>query len=136
MARTPKPLQLHVIDGTRPHGAHGVEYTPLAELPPPPPTVGVHGRELWERFGRATHAAGLLQELDVFALEVLAVMWDRFQTAARSGDELNAASLQAMRTMFSEFGATPAARRKVGPSLESGKRTNPFSKFKRPAAAS
>lgn len=130
--RKPLPAHLHVIKGTATAERQpGVSYTPVTDFPPAPAHLNVDGAELWNTMGRELTTCGALQIVDLYALGQLAYMWQKHMAQARAGDDITATENIALKSLLSEFGATPSSRRRVGSAGdgEHGKK-NPFKKFK------
>ncbi len=136
----PKPKALLAAQGGRAkpgeveRRAGGVDYEPLAELPPPPGYLGPDGTELWNELGSQLVRAGVLQKPDLYMLRLLAGLWDRNQSAMRAGHEIFASDNSTIQRLLSEFGASPSSRRRVAPSGNEAKQ-NPFTKFRPQAVA-
>lgn len=135
--RKPYPTQLHIVRGTKPRQGGGdqePQFTPVDDFPPPPDYLTVDGVALWNELGRELVANKILQVVDLYALAQLAYTWQRFIQRARAGSDIAAADSTALKGLFSEFGATPAARRRVAahgvPTTK-----NRFAKFASPASS-
>lgn len=88
---------------------------------------------MWNDLGRQLMGAKVLQIVDLYSLEQLCFAWQRFRQKAKAGMELTAAEDTALKSLFSEFGITPASRRKV-PIGQDEKPRNRFAQNgKRPA---
>ena len=126
--RKPTPPHLKVLSGTSRPDRDPVdvpEFDVITEFPPPPITLNVDGVEMWNNMGPQLVAARVLQVVDLYSLEQLCYSWQRFRKKALGGFELTAAEDTALKSLFSEFGMTPASRRKVASSGE-GKKQNKF----------
>lgn len=142
MARQPKPVELHAVQGTkvkvgkgnRGNVGRGVTYTRIHAVPEPPDYLNEHGRELWNDLAGEMVAAGIMQRTDVWPLRQLCVLWERFMAARAGEGEFLAADNSNMRLLFAEFGMTPASRRRVAPSGSEDK-GNPFAGFRNNTAA-
>lgn len=118
MARGRKPTAPHlkVLAGTdRPDREvpDAPEYDLVEDFPDPPHHLDPDGAEMWSNMGRQLVSCRVLQVVDLFALEQLCVAWQMFRKKAKAGMELSAAENTALKALFSEFGMTPASRRKV-----------------------
>ena len=89
------------------------EYDLVDNFPPAPQHLNADGAEMWGSLGPQLVKARVLQTVDLFSLEQLCFAWQRFRQKAKAGMELTAAEDSALKGLFSEFGMTPAARRKV-----------------------
>lgn len=134
------PARLKILQGTaRPGDVDYVGFSPVSEFefPEPPPYLNVDGAELWRTFGRELIGSEMLQVVDLYALQTVCYAWQRFVLKAKAAGDISAADLNALRTLFAEFGATPDSRRAVG-----GARGTPgpqpsanrFNKFKQHAS--
>lgn len=133
--RKPKPAGLHVIEGTRirsytRNNDPGPEFTKAQELPPPPRHLRAPGKKLWNDLGRELLSSGVLQVVDIYALEQLASTWDRYQRLIEEGRDISPRLDATLRAQFAEFGATPSSRRRVSSNGSQGKAANRFQKFK------
>lgn len=121
MSRKPLPTPLKVIAGThRPDREpdHAVpEFEAVSEFPEAPQHLNVDGAQAWKDLGPKLVAAGVLQTVDLYPLEQLCYAWQRFRVKAKAGMDMTAADDAALRSLFSEFGMTPAARRRVAANL-------------------
>jgi phage terminase small subunit len=116
MARKPSAPHLKVLAGTdRPdrEAPDAPEYDLIDVFPFPPQHLNPDGAEMWNNLGPQLVKAKVLQVVDLYALEQLCFSWQRFRQKAKAGMELTAAEDTALKALFSEFGMTPAARRKV-----------------------
>ena len=118
MSRGRKPTAPHlkVLAGTaRPDRevADAPEYDLIEEFPEPPQHLNPDGVEMWRNLGPQLVSARVLQVVDLYSLEQLCFSWQRFRQKAKAGMELTAAEDTALKSLFSEFGMTPASRRKV-----------------------
>ena len=112
----PTPATLKFLAGTARKDrevADAPQFDPVTNFPDPPQFLNIDGSVLWRRLGPQLVAARVLQVVDLCALEVLCYAWQRYRAQAKSGLPITAADITAMRLMFSEFGMTPAARRRV-----------------------
>lgn len=107
------------------------------EFPKPPSYLGPEGKRMWKNAGPQLVAAGVLQVVDLYPLEQLCYLWQRFRKAAKGGDQITGADTAALRGMFSEFGMTPAARRRVSAAKAAAKPEsgNRFAKYRNNDAA-
>jgi len=118
MARGRKPTapNLKVLAGTsRPDREvpDAPEYDLIDDFPDAPQHLNPDGAEMWDRLGPQLVSARVLQVVDLFSLEQLCFAWQRFRQKAKCGMELTASEDTALKGLFSEFGMTPASRRKV-----------------------
>lgn len=119
MSRGRKPTAPHlkVLAGTaRPDREvpDAPEYDLIDEFPDPPMHLNPDGAEMWRNLGPQLVKAKVLQVVDLYSLEQLSFAWQRFRMKAKAGMDLTAAEDSALKALFSEFGMTPASRRKVG----------------------
>ena len=103
------------------------EYDLVSDFPDAPQHLNADGAEMWCNLGRQLVKAKVLQTVDLYSLEQLCFAWQRFRQKAKAGMELTASEDNALKVLFSEFGMTPASRRKVSASGEKAK-GNPFEK--------
>lgn len=116
MARKPTAPHLKVLQGTsRPDREvpDAPEYDLIEDFPAAPIHLNPDGADMWNRLGPQLVAARVLQVVDLFSLEQLCFSWQRFRMKAKAGMEMTAAEDTALKALFSEFGMTPASRRKV-----------------------
>jgi len=126
--RKPTPTGLKVLAGTiRPDREvpDMPEFDLIEKFPDPPPHLGVDGKEMWNNLGPQLVRAKVLQIVDLYALEQLCGFWEMIRKKMKAGMETNAAEQTALKALFSEFGMTPASRRKVS----SGADKKPKNKF-------
>lgn len=122
---------LKVIAGTdrpgrRADEAEAPKFPVLAEFPKPPSHLKADGKHLWEALGKELVACGVLQTVDVYALEQLCYLWQRFRKRAKVDEEVTAADNSMLKSMWGEFGLTPAARRRVVASITQPEPANRF----------
>jgi phage terminase small subunit len=116
MGRKPTAPHLKVLAGTdRPDREmpDAPEFDLVQEFPEPPQHLNPDGAEMWRTLGPQLVAARVLQIVDLYSLEQLCFAWQRFRQKAKAGLDLTAAEDTALKALFSEFGMTPASRRKV-----------------------
>jgi phage terminase small subunit len=113
--RKPTADHLKLLAGTdRPdRKVDAPEFDVVTEFPPPPTTLDVYGSEMWNNLGPQLVAARVLQTVDLFSMEQLCYAWQRFKRNAVAGNDMTAAENTALKSLFSEFGMTPASRRKI-----------------------
>lgn len=118
MSRRPTPIGIKVLQGTLRKDDLTKEqdaptYKVLEQAPDIPPTLNGDGATIWLDLCRKLIPLRVLQDVDLYVLEQLCYTWQRFRAAARAGDDISAADNANLRTLFAEFGMTPASRRKV-----------------------
>ena len=116
MGRKPKAPGLKVLSGTaRPdrEAPDAPEYDLIEQFPEPPQYLNPDGVKMWSELGPQLVAARVLQVVDLYALTQLCFAWQRMVQKAKAGIEPTSAEDTALKGMLSEFGMTPAARRKV-----------------------
>lgn len=114
--RKPTAPHLKVLAGTtRPDREvqDAPEYDLIENFPEAPQHLNPDGAEMWIHLGPQLVKARVLQVVDLYSLEQLCFSWQRFRQKAKAGMELTAAEDTALKALFSEFGMTPAARRKI-----------------------
>ena len=120
MGRKAKPTTLKLIQGTsRPDRdpKDAPEFQPVRTFPDPPQHLNLDGAAAWSDLGPKLVAAGVLQEVDLYPLEQLCYAWQRFRKKAKADMEITASEDNALKALWSEFGMTPAARRRVAANL-------------------
>lgn len=128
--RKPTAPALKVLAGTaRPDREvpDAPEYDLIDDFPEAPQHLNPDGVEMWRTLGPQLVAARVLQVVDLYSLEQLCFAWQRFRQKAKAGMELTAAEDTSLKSLFSEFGMTPASRRKVASGGEKPK-GNAFAK--------
>lgn len=112
----PVPPELKLLRGTA-QPCREVKDAPSFDLvttfPPPPQHLDADGAAAWQELGPQLVMAGVLQVVDLYALEQLCFSWARFRKKAKAQMEITASEDQTLKALFSEFGMTPASRRKV-----------------------
>lgn len=73
---------------------------------------------MWNRLGPQLVAARVMQVVDLYSLEQLCYSWQCFRKKAKAEIEPTAAETTALKSLFSEFGMTPASRQKVSSGSE------------------
>lgn len=114
--RKPTAPNLKVLAGTtRPDREEkdAPEFDLIDDFPDAPQHLNRDGAEMWESLGRQLVAAKVLQVVDLYSLEQLCFAWQCFRKKAKADMEATAAETTALKALFSEFGMTPASRRKV-----------------------
>ncbi len=120
MGRKAKPPALKLLAGTsRPdrEPADAPSFEPVREFPDPPQHLNPDGAQAWNDLGPKLVAAGVLQEVDLYPLEQVCYAWQRFRQKAKAGMDMSASDDNALKALWSEFGMTPAARRRVPANL-------------------
>lgn len=120
MGRKAKPTALKLIQGTsRPDRdpPSAPEFEPVSEFPAPPIHLNVDVAAAWNDLGPKLVAAGVLQAVDLYPLEQLCYAWQRFRKKAKADMDVTASEDNALKALWSEFGMTPAARRRVAANL-------------------
>lgn len=82
-----------------------------------PQHLNPDGAQAWNDLGPKLVAAGVLQEVDLYPLEQVCYAWQRFRQKAKAGMDMSASDDNALKALWSEFGMTPAARRRVAANL-------------------
>lgn len=126
--RKPTAKHLKILAGTsRPDREFpdAPEFDLVSEFPDAPQHLDIDGAAMWNNLGPQLVAAKVLQTVDLYSLEQLCVAWQSFRKKAKAGMECTAADNTALKALFSEFGMTPASRRKVTAG-EKEKKGNPF----------
>ena len=134
--RKPTPTNLKVLAGTvRPSREvpDVPEFDLVEHFPSAPQHLNVDGMTMWSQLGPQLVAAKVLQVVDLYHLEQLCFAWQRFRMKAKAGMDITAAEDTALKALFSEFGMTPASRRRVSAGAEKPK-ANKFSNNRKPGA--
>lgn len=116
MGRKATPPHLKVLAGTdRPDREvpDAPEFDLVEEFPPAPQHLNVDGAAMWSDLGPQLVAAKVLQVVDLYALQQLCYAWQRAVAKQKAGMDITAAEDMALKALWSEFGMTPASRRKV-----------------------
>jgi hypothetical protein len=79
-------------------------------------------------------ACGVLQVVDLYGLEQLCYAWQLFRQKAKAGMDVTASENNALRGLFSEFGMSPAARRRVVANMGETPLANRFAGHGKPRA--
>jgi phage terminase small subunit len=131
----PTPPHLKAIAGTsradRDQAAADIPQFPSIErgqFPEAPQHLTADGAAMWNTLGPELVNCGILQVVDLYALEQTCYAWQRFRTIAKAGSDFSASEHQALRALFSEFGMTPVARRRVVNAATGGKSGNKFAR--------
>lgn len=114
--RKPTAPALKVIAGTdRPdrEAPDAPEFDLVEDFPDPPQHLNVDGASMWSDLGPKLVAAKILQVVDLYGLQQLCYAWQRAVAKQKAGMDITAAEDMALKAMLSEFGMTPASRRKV-----------------------
>lgn len=117
--RKTTPANLKVLQGTdrKDRAAPDEpEFDLVEDFPEPPQHLNTDGVEMWWGIGRQLVAARVLQVVDLYALEHLCATWQMIRKKIKAEMEVTASENNALKALFSEFGMTPASRRKVGAS--------------------
>lgn len=122
--RKPTAPNLKVLAGTtRPDRevTDAPEFDLIEDFPDAPQHLNADGAEMWKNLGRQLVSAKVLQVVDLYSLEQLCFAWQCFRKKAKADMEATAAEQTALKALFSEFGMTPASRRKVSAGGEKSK---------------
>lgn len=114
--RKPTAPALKVIAGTdRPdrEAPDAPEFDLVTDFPDPPQHLNADGAAMWSDLGPKLVAARVLQVVDIYALQQLCYAWQRAVAKQKAGMDITAAEDNALKALWSEFGMTPASRRKV-----------------------
>lgn len=136
--RKPTAPALKVIAGTarpdREAPTDAPEFDLVEEFPDPPQHLNVDGASMWNNLGPQLVKSKVLQTVDLFALQQLCYAWQRAVAKQKAGMDITAAEDMALKAMFSEFGMTPASRRKVSSGGDAKKAGNKFAGLAKPGA--
>lgn len=132
------PDQFKIIAGTdrpdRMESPDAPKFEVVRDFPPAPQHLDPNGAALWNNLGQQLVACGVLQVVDLYALEQLAYAWQRFRKKSKASMEITASEDNALKALLAEFGLTPAARRRVVSNLVEPPAANRFAAHgKRPA---
>ena len=140
MAGRPKPKGWKVLSGTLQKCREPKDvpdFEPVKVFPDPPLHLNTDGAAAWSDLGPKLVAAGVLQVVDLYPLEQLCYAWQRFRQKAKAQMDVTASEDNALKALWSEFGMTPASRRRVASNLinpDATPKENPFTALgKRPA---
>ena len=103
-------------------------------FPEAPQHLNPDGALMWKTLGPELVHCGVLQTVDLFALEQLCYAWQLFRIKAKAGMDINVAESGALRSLFAEFAMTPAARRRVIKVAQGGQSKNKFAKHNKTRA--
>lgn len=120
MGRKAKPTALKLIQGTSRPDRDPVDapnFEQVEEFPAAPQHLNADGAAAWNDLGPKLVAAGVLQVVDLYALEQACYAWQRFRKKAKADMDITASEDNALKSLLSEFGMTPAARRRVASNL-------------------
>jgi len=121
-----RPDELKVITGTfrrdRADPAGAPHFGKLTEFPPAPQHLNADGAAMWRELLAELGTPGVIQASDVYALEQLCYAWQRFRKNSRAGVAVKSSEQNALRSLFAEFGLSPAARHRVISRLSRGAR--------------
>lgn len=125
MGRKATPPGLKLIQGTKRKDREPPKDVPqfeqVREFPDPPDYLNVDGVKVWNELGPQLVAAGVLQVVDLYSLGQLCYGTQRFIQKARAGMDITASEDNALAARYSDFGMTPAARRRVAANLADDK---------------
>ena len=133
--RKPTAPALKVIAGTaRPDREvpDAPEFDLVEDFPEPPQHLNVDGAAMWSDLGPQLVAAKVLQVVDLYALQQLCDAWQRAVAKQKAGMDITAAEDTALKALLSEFGMTPASRRKVAQGGADKKTGNKFGALGKP----
>ena len=145
MAGKPLPTALHLLRGTaRPHRMNPDEPEYPADNIKPPDYLQGESLKMWEQEVPKMIASGVMREIDINAMATYCVIWARWMNAITQlrlyGDVIESPSGMPIKSPYlsiakqsedqmgkyeSEFGMTPASRRRVA-AKEGVKENNPF----------
>ena len=125
------PKQFKIVSGTaRPDkddlNADAPQFPVVRETPEAPGHLNPDGLELWTKLARELVGCGVLQSVDLSALEQLCYGWQVFRQKAKAGMEVTASEHNALKGLMCEFGLTPATRRRVVANLTEAPPANRF----------
>jgi len=130
------PRAFKVLSGQKPSKiAAGFEEAPEfpvvepGAFPGAPQHLNPDGAEMWNGVGAQLVACGVVQVVDLYALEELAYAWQNFRQKAKAGMEVTASEHNALKGLLQEFGLTPAARRRVVANITEPPKQNRFRQF-------
>lgn len=134
MPRQRKDHNLKVISGTVEKSRERAEadapkFEQVKDFQPAPQHLNPDGAALWKALGDQLVACGVLQVVDVYALEHLCYLWQLYRQKAKAGLDVTASESNALKALFSEFGLTPAARKRVVQNITEAPKGNRFAKF-------
>ena len=121
MGRKPLDTKLKLLKGSfrKDRAIEGMPaYDLVSDFPEPPLILNPDGVEMWQKIGPQLVASKVLQTVDLYILEQTCYAWQKFRQKAKAGADITAAENNAMKSLFAEFGMTPASRGKVASSPE------------------
>ncbi|TQT50527.1 P27 family phage terminase small subunit [Xanthomonas perforans] len=133
--RKPTAPALKVIAGTaRPDREvpDVPEFDLIDDFPDAPQHLNADGAAMWRDLGPQLVAAKVLRVVDLYALQQLCYAWQRMVMKQKAGMDITAAEDTAFKALMSEFGMTPASRRKVSSGGDSKKPGNKFAALAAP----
>ena len=126
------PREFKIIAGTDRESRDATPDAPkfplVRDFPEPPQHLNPDGVAIWADLGRQLTGCGVIQVVDLYALEELCYAWQIFRQKARAGMEVTASEHNALKGLLIEFGLTPAARRRVVANITEAAPTNRFAK--------
>ena len=113
-----RPLSMKIIAGTdqkcRDHQITQIQETPLDEAPVAPDWMpNAHAVKLWNSLVPILLANRLLTEGSLYPLAQMCAMHGKIVQLYAAGETPPASQIATLRTLFGDFGMTPASRRKV-----------------------
>lgn len=133
MPNPPKPHAMKVVAGTaradRQEPPTVPEYDLVSEFPDPPQHLTPDGAEMWRNTGPQLVRAGVLQVVDMSQLEQLCFAWQQFRKKAKADMDVTASEHNALMALFTQFGMSPASRRRVMGKVDDSKPANRFAKY-------
>ncbi len=131
------PAELKVIAGTDRADRQDPDtpkFEPVRDFPQAPQHLNPDGKAMWVQLGNQLVACGVLQVVDLYALEQLCYCWQQHRQKAKAGMPVTASEDNALKGLLAEFGLTPSARRRVVANLKEPPPANRFAQHaKRPA---
>lgn len=90
-----------------------LEFEQVEDAPEAPESLGLFGRQYWERITPLLLDKRILTQADLESLEVMCILYHKIRQSVAAGVDLNAASITQLRLYQTEFGLTPASRAKL-----------------------
>lgn len=104
---------------------NALDFEAVAEIPPAPETLNIHGKAYWDRILPILMEKRVMTIADHESLEVACILYAKIRQAALAGVDVNAAAVTQFRLFQTEFGLTPASRAKLKAG-DDAKGKNPF----------
>ena len=98
-----------------------LEFQAVDVAPDAPESLGLFGKQYWDRIVPILLDKRFLSIADLESLEIMCILYHKIRQGVAAGIDLNASTITQLRVYQTEFGLTPASRTKLKAGDDGGK---------------